>query len=74
MSEEKKDLVENSTELTTEESKPKKKKFVVAGQDAYGMYYLGYEGGGELPDKLKGEKYTSKSDIEIRVRLLNEGK
>lgn len=56
------------------ESKPVKKKYVVAGSDAYGMHYLGFEGGGELADSLKNCKYTSLALAEDKVRALNEGR
>ena len=80
MSDEKKDLTEEVQDQTSVESKkkevkkPAKKKYIVAGRDAYGMYYIGFENGGELPDKLKNSKFTSEAIAEAFVLKLNEGR
>lgn len=72
MSEEKNVLNETTGGESTVDKK--KKKYIVAGTDAYGLYYLGFENGGELPDKLKGVKYTDHASATAAVLALNEGR
>ena len=74
MSEEKSVSKKTADGETTAVKETKKKKYVIAGTDAFGMYYLGFEGGGELPDKLKGSKYTSERSALEAIEALNEGR
>lgn len=66
MSEEKKDLTKEEAGTTTEG-----KKFVVGGPDSYGMYYLKYEGGGQIPHEYVGSKWTELKEIETVCLKLN---
>jgi hypothetical protein len=77
MSEENKDLIEAESTTPTEDSpkkEKKKKKVIVVGQDSFGLHYLGFEGGGELPNSLKNSKFTSSKDAQEAADSFNRGR
>lgn len=58
---------------STETVVKKKKKLKVLGADNYGMYYVGFENGGELPKQFKNSKWTSLRDVQEVVDNYNRG-
>lgn len=72
MSNEKNELIEEVRGSDTADT-PKKKKLKVVGQDVYGMWYVGFENGGELPKQFKNTKYTKRTLADIAVEEYNRG-
>lgn len=69
---EKKDSTKETPGIITEDEK--KNNFVVAGPDAYGMYYLQFEGGGRVPDALAMSKWTAIKEAQITCEKLNSNR
>lgn len=61
-----------SSEATTSGRKKKVKPMKVMGPDNYGMYYLGFENGGELPTKYKNCRYTGLREVQRVVDEYNQ--
>jgi hypothetical protein len=76
MSEEKKDLIENIIGSPTEDDKriqDKKRTAVAKGPDNFGMYFIGFSAGGEMPAEYKSNRYTSRVDAERVAEEFNRG-
>lgn len=58
---------------TPEEKAPKKKRMKVVGSDNFGMWYVGFENGGELPKQFKQTRYTKRTLAEKAVEEYNRG-
>ncbi len=79
MSEEKNDLIESTTGSATvdDNSKPiqhQKRVAVVKGPDNFGMYFIGFSAGGEMPAQFKNNRYTSHAEAERAVEDFNKSK
>jgi hypothetical protein len=76
MSKEKNDLIEEVTgsDGVAEEAPVKqKKRLKVIGPDNFGMWYVGFENGGELPKQHKQTRYTKRTLAEKAVEEYNRG-
>lgn len=77
MSEEKNVSIESTTGSVTEGDKriqDQKRVAVVKGPDNYGMYFLGFSAGGEMPLDYKNNRYTSHADAERALAEFNRDK
>lgn len=77
MSEEKNVSIESTTGSVTEGGKriqDQKRVAVVKGPDNYGMYFLGFSAGGEMPLDYKNNRYTSHADAERALAEFNRDK
>lgn len=78
MSEEKNVLTESTTGSVTEGGNKRiqdqKRVAVIKGPDNYGMYFLGFSAGGEMPLDYKNNRYTSHSDAERALAEFNRDK
>lgn len=64
------------TEDTAEDPQEKtvtKKKLKVLGPDNFGMWYTGFENGGELPKRFKNNRFTKKVLADQAVEEYNQG-
>lgn len=73
MSNEKNDLIEEVLGSVGEDKPQRKviKRIKVVGPDNYGMWYLGWENGGELPKYLKNNKYLKYVEAERAAQAYN---
>ena len=77
MQEEKKSLIEDqsgSSSVDNKSTKTEKKLVEVKGPDNFGMFRLGYQGGGEMPDAFKMAKWTSRMEADIAVEKYNRNR
>lgn len=77
MSEEKNDLIESTTGSATVEDKPiqhQKRVAVVKGPDNFGMYFIGFSAGGEMPAQFKNNRYTGYAEAERAAEDFNKSK
>lgn len=60
-------------DATPEKEAPKKKRLKVLGPNNYGMWYIGFENGGELPKTYKQTNFTKRVLADKAVEEYNRG-